>query len=136
MYYDKTGEHEITCLRDDYIMVEVRQDYDLKTQTIPVRYPGQRTFYIEDDGIPKSLILSQDYIKIFIDGIIYTGEYIINKENGSITLIDSTLEGILNVDPISRYFELNPDKYDEYLEEYKKPYISKPQTNRITFEWR
>lgn len=136
LYYDKTGEHEITCLRDDYIMVEVRQDYDLKTQTIPVRYPGQRTFYIEDDGIPKSLILSQDYIKIFIDGIIYTGEYIINKENGSITLIDSTLEGILNVDPISRYFELNPDKYDEYLEEYKKPYISKPQTNRITFEWR
>ena len=136
LYYDKEGEHEITCLRDDHIMVEVRQDYNLKTQTIPVRYPGQRSFYLEDDGIPKSLILTQDYIKIFINGIIYTGEYNINRENGSITLLDPELDGILNIDPISRYFEIHPDKYDEYLMEYGKPYVSKPQTDRITFEWR
>lgn len=136
LFYDKTGEHEITSLRDDHIMVEVRQDFDLKSQTIPVRYPGQRTFYLDDDGLPRSLILTQDYIKIFIDGIIYTGEYTINKESGSITLLDPKLEEILNVDPIARYFELNPDKYDEYLQEYNKPYIGKPQTNKITFEWR
>lgn len=136
LIYDKEGEHEITCRRDDHIMVEVRQDYNLKNQTIPVRYPGQRSFYLEDDGIPKSLLLSQDYIKIFINGIIYTGEYSINRDNGSITLLDPELDGILNIDPISRYFELHPDKYDEYLQEYGKPYISKPQTNRITFEWR
>ena len=136
LYYDKTGEHEITCLRDDHIMIEVRQDYNLKTQTIPVRYPGQRSFYLEDDGIPKSLLLTQDYIKIFINGVIYTGEYNINRENGSITLLDPNLDSMLNIDPISRYFELHPDKYDEYLIEYGSPYVSKPQTDRITFEWR
>lgn len=117
-------------------MVEVRQDFNLKNQTIPVRYPGQRTFYLEDDGIPKSLLLSQDYIKIFIDGIIYTGEYIINRDVGSITLLDPNLDAILNIDPIARHFELHPDEYDKYLEEYGKPYISKPQKNKITFEWR
>ena len=117
-------------------MIEVRQDYNLKTQTIPVRYPGQRSFYLEDDGIPKSLLLTQDYIKIFINGVIYTGEYNINRENGSITLLDPNLDSMLNIDPISRYFELHPDKYDEYLIEYGSPYVSKPQTDRITFEWR
>ena len=60
----------------------------------------------------------------------------INRENGSITLLDPELDGILNIDPISRYFEIHPDKYDEYLMEYGKPYVSKPQTDRITFEWR
>ena len=136
LYYNKEGEHTIESIRDDHILVEVRQDFDLKNQTIPVRYPGQRTFYLEDDGIPKSLILSQDYIKIFINGVIYTGEYSINKDNGSITLLDPELDSMLNVDPIARYFELHPDKYDEYLEEYKSPYVRKPQTDRITFEWR
>lgn len=136
LHYNKNGEYEINCLRDDHIMIEVRQDYNLKSQTITVKYPGQRTFYVEDDGLPKSLMLTQDYIKIFINGIIYTGEYSINKDNGSITLLDPQLDEILNIDPIYRYFELHPDKYDEYLQEHSKPYVSKPQANRITFEWR
>ena len=72
LYYNKEGEHTIESIRDDELVVEVRQDYSLRSQTIPVRYPGQRSFYLEDDGIPKSLILSQDYIKIFINGVIWT----------------------------------------------------------------
>lgn len=136
LYYNASGEYELTALRDDFIVIEVRQDYNLKSQTIPVRYAGQRTFYLEDDGLPKSLLLSQDYIKIFINGVIYDGEYIINKENGSITLTDSSLENILNVDPIALYFETHPDEYDEYLAEYGKPYVPKPHKDQITFEWR
>lgn len=136
LFYNNKGEFEIESLRDDYIVVEVRQDFALKTQTIPVRYPGQRIFFVEDDGIPKSLILSQDLIKIFINGIIYDGEYNINKENGSITLLDSDLESMLNVDPIERFFETHPVEYDEYIQEHGKPYTAKKQTDKITFEWR
>lgn len=127
---------EINCEREDYIIVEVRQDYSIKTQTISSRYEGQRTFYLEDDGLPKSLLLTQDLIKIYIDGVIYDGEYIINKENGSITLLNTELESIINVDPIARYFELNPLAHDKYVEEKGSAYIAKPQKNRITFEWR
>ena len=134
--YTKNEEVEINCPREDYIIVEVRQDYNIKTQSINTRYEGQRTFYLEDDGIPKSLLLTQDLIKIYIDGVIYDGEYIINKENGSITLLDTQLESIIHIDPIARYFELNPDKHDEYIREYGSAYIAKPQKNRITFEWR
>ena len=90
---------------------------------MPVRYPGQRIFYLEDDGLPKSLILSQDLIKIFINGVIYDGEYTINRDNGSITLLDSQLETMLNVDPIARYFETHPVQYDEYLQEHGSTHI-------------
>lgn len=136
LYYDSKGEHELTSLRDDNIVIEVRQDFNVKTQTVPVRFPGQRIYYLEDDGLPKSLLLSQDLIRIYINGVIYDGEYNINRDNGSITLLDSELENMLNIDPIARFFETHPVEYDEYLQEYGKPYVAKPQTNRITFEWR
>ena len=136
LYYNSKGEHEITSLRDDIVVIEVRQDFNIKTQTVPVRFPGQRIFYMEDDGLPKSLLLSQDLIKIFINGVIYDGEYTINRDNGSITLLDSELESMLNVDPIAKFFETHPIEYDEYLQEYGKPYVAKPQTDKITFEWR
>ena len=91
---------------------------------------------MEDDGLPKSLILTQDLVKIYIDGILYKGEYSIDKNNGSITLLDDHLENILNIDPIAQYFDMNPEAYDDYINEYGKAYIAKPKTNRITFEWR
>lgn len=81
-------------------------------------------------------MLTQDLIKIFIDGVIYTGEYTINRENGSITLLDPALDSIINIDPIARYFELNPLEYEAYLAENGKPYIANPIINEITFEWR
>ena len=136
LFYEKNETVSIECNRDDHILVEVRQDYNLKSQTIKSRYSGQRTFYTEDDGIPKSLLISQDLIKIFIDGVIYTGEYTINRESGSITLLDPSLDSIIGVDPIARYFELNPLEYEEYLIEHGKPYVSNPIMNEITFEWR
>ena len=136
VFYEKTGDVEIECHRDDHILVEVREDYNLKSQSIRARYAGQRTFYTEDDGIPKSLLVTQDLIKIFIDGVIYTGEYTINRESGSITLLDPELDSIINTDPIARYFELNPLEYEEYLIENGKPYIANPIINEITFEWR
>ena len=91
---------------------------------------------MEDDGLPKSLILTQDLVKIYIDGVLYQGEYYINKNNGSITLLDSNLENILNIDPIAFYFDTHPYIYDNYIKKYGKTYIAKPKTNRITFEWR
>lgn len=134
--YDENGEHKIKCDSEDKIMVEVRQDFNLRSQTVQVRYPGQRTFYMEDDGVPKSMFLTQDLIKIYIDGIVYYGEYIINREAKSITLLDSDLEDILNIDPIARYFELNPLEHERYIMEHGRPYVANPTTSEIIFEWR
>lgn len=135
VYTDK-GTVKIDAHDNDHIYVEVRQDFNLKTQTIPVRYSGQTIYYMEDDGIPKSLILSQDYINIYINGVIYTGDYIINRESGCIILTDPILQSTLNIDPIAQYFDINPEAYDKYLNENGKPYVAKPQIDRITFEWR
>lgn len=134
--YDKTKQYTIDCDRSDEILIEVRQDYSLKSQTIPARFAGQRAFYMDDDGLPKSLILSQDIIKIYIDGILYDGEYIINRDNGSIVLLDTELEFIINTDPIARYFDLHPDEHERYIYEHKTAYVPNPKTTQITFEWR
>ena len=91
---------------------------------------------MEDDGIPKSLILTQDLIKIYIDGVLYDGEYIINRDSGAIILLDPNLEHIMNVDPIAKHFDMYPEEHDEYIKEHGSAYIAKPRTNRITFEWR
>ena len=137
MIYDNTSRYEIECYRGDEITVEVREDYLLKSQTIPVRYPGQRAFFMEDDGIPRTLLLTQDIIKIYIDGVLYDGEYIIDRDNDSIVLLDPDLEHIMKVDPIARYFDMYPEEHDAYILEHNgRPYVARPQTNRITFEWR
>lgn len=137
MVYDNKGKYEIECHRCDEITIEVREDYTLMSQTIPVRYPGQRAFFMEDDGIPRSLIYTQDTVKIFIDGVLYDGEYSINKDDSSIVLLDPALEQIMKVDPIAQYFDLYPDEHEAYILEHNgKPYVAKPQINRITFEWR
>lgn len=91
---------------------------------------------MEDDGLPQSLILTQDIVKIYIDGVLYDGEYIINRDSSSIVLLDTQLESIMNIDPIARHFDLYPEDHDEYIREHGAAYIAKPQTNRITFEWR
>ena len=134
--YDKKGQYEIDCEKEDYILVEVRQDFNIRSQVVQVRYPGQRTFYMEDDGIPKSLFVTQDLIKIYIDGIVYYGEYIINRETKSITLLDRDLENILNIDPIARFFETHPLEHEKYMMEHGRAYVANPMISEITFEWR
>lgn len=134
--YDKANKYTINCDKSDEILIEVRQDYSLKTQTISARFAGQRSFYMDDDGLPKSLILSQDIIKIYIDGILYDGEYILNRDNGSIVLLDSDLEFSINTDPIARYFDIHPDEHEQYILEHGRAYVANPKTTQITFEWR
>ena len=134
--YDKTNQYTINCERSDEILIEVRQDYSLKSQTIPARFAGQRSFYMDDDGLPKSLILTQDIIKIYLDGILYDGEYILNKDNGSIILLDPDLEFIINTDPIARYFDIHPDEHEAYILQNGRAYVPHPKTTQITFEWR
>lgn len=91
---------------------------------------------MDDDGLPKSLILTQDIIKIYLDGILYDGEYILNKDNGSIILLDPDLEFIINTDPIARYFDIHPDEHEAYILQNGRAYVPHPKTTQITFEWR
>lgn len=133
--YTSEGIKTMDCIQPDEIIVEVREDYRLKTQTLPVRYAGQQYFSVDDDGLAETLLSTKDYVKIYINGIIYTGEYTINRDAGVIVLEDANITNNLNIDAMDRYFTQNPEAYAKYQQEYGK-YYPKKVVDRITFEWR
>lgn len=142
------GEYvEITREIADNILIEVRQDYNLRELTIPVRYAGQKEFTTErinsddstkgGDELPEDLLESRDFIMIYINGMAYGKAYKVNRELGTITLTDDRVTGNLGKDPIDEYFKLNPDEYQKWREANDgKEYKAKPITDTITFEWR
>lgn len=133
--YTAEGIKTIDCTQPDEIVVEVRQDFRLKTQTIPVRYTGQQYFSTQDDGLAESLLNTKDLVKIYINGIIYTGEYTINRDAGILVIEDATITQNFNVDVIENHFIKNPVAYAKYQQEYGK-YYAKKVIDKITFEWR
>lgn len=133
---DETGNIQyVDCLQSDEIIVEVREDFRLRSLTLPVRYAGQYIFSVADDGLAESMLNTKDHVKIFINGVIYTGEYTISRDAGVITLDDPLIHDTLGVDPIDVYFATHPEAYQEYQEEYGKYYPAKPK-DKVTFEWR
>lgn len=135
-YNTLDGLKTIDCLSFDTIEIEVRNDLKIKELSIPVRYAGQNIFTVEDDGIPKSLITSRDFLKIYINGVFYGDEYEIHEDNQFIALVNMHTLETLGTDPIDMHFKKNPAAYEKYQEEYGKPYYAKQPKDIITFEWR
>ena len=84
-------------------------------------------FPYDDYEFPASLLNTKDEIKIWIDGILYTGGYYI--ENKNIVLKDSPLR----LDPIREYFNSHPDTYRDWKKINGEYSYTK---SRVIFEWR
>ena len=142
------GEYvQITRQEADEILIEVRQDYNLREITIPLRYQGQKEFSMEainpedptkgGDALPEDLIQSRDFIMIYINGMAYGKDYRLNRDLGTITLTNETMIGALGRDNMDEYFKQNPDAYLEWREAHDgQEYQARPITDTITFEWR
>lgn len=130
-YYDEaSGEvKKVYCTNPDQLLLELRPDTSIKKVSYDIKEVSYDTqaFDIIDYDFPSSLKLTKDKIKIFINGIIYTGKY--TNMNGVITLEDAPLQ----LDPIKIYFDSHPDEYKEYKKLHGE-YIAKK--DRVTFEWR
>lgn len=145
MIMGENGPVIIDCEETDEIVVEVRNDYTIKEITLPVRYERQRTFSVKTDGVPESLINSNDEIKIFVNGYFYG---LANKDNINKDMIRIDLDrkeitfnhedfvNFIHTDPIYTYFKMNPDEHDKYILENGHQYNPQIQENHITFEWR
>jgi len=121
----------------DKIMIEVRQDYQLKELTLPIAYAGQREWNTYKDKIPLSLIETGDFVMIYINGQAYGDEYTINKATNAITLTNRNITDRLGIDPIRQHFNQYPEKYIEWKQKNnKKEYPFFDRTDYITFEWR
>ena len=119
----------IECENDDEVLIEVRDDLTLKKRTYPIKDVSYETysFDILDYDYPVSLSQTKDVIKIYINGVLYDGDY--TNIEGVITLLECSLEE----DPLYKYLRMNPSMMKEYEEKYGE-YIKHEDT--ITFEWR
>ncbi len=119
----------IECEGDDEVLIEVRDDHSIKKRSYVIQDISYDTysFDILDYEYPSSLNNSKDLLKIYINGVIYDGNY--TNMNGVITLLDCDLEE----DPLYKHLKMNPSKLAEYESKYGE-YIKREDI--ITFEWR
>ena len=134
--YDKdtdktTGQvYHVYCESPDELLVEYRPDVTLRKTSYEIKeisYDMNGVFPYDDYEFPSSLLNSKDEIKIWIDGILYTGGYYIEGKN--IVLRNSPLR----LDPIKEYFNAHPDTYKEWKKSNGEYVHTK---SRIIFEWR
>lgn len=134
--YDKeTGEtngriERVYCESPDELLIEYRPDVTLRKASYEIKditYDMNGVFPYDDYEFPASLLNTKDEIKIWIDGILYTGGYYI--ENKNIVLKDSPLR----LDPIREYFNSHPDTYRDWKKINGEYSYTK---SRVIFEWR
>lgn len=123
------GFKYIECESDDEVLIEVRDDLTLKKRSYVIEDVSYETgvFDTLDYDFPNSLCSTRDVIKIYINGVLYDGDY--TNNNGVITL----LEHVLDEDPLYAYLKTNLSA----MEEYKNKYGDYARhEDIITFEWR
>ena len=123
------GFKYIECEGDDEVLIEVREDMTIKKRSYEIKDISYETysFDILDYDYPKSLSVTKDLIKIYINGVLYDGKY--TNINGVITLLECSLEE----DPLYNHFKMHPSDKEEYEKQYGE-YVK--HTDIITFEWR
>ena len=125
----------IPTSRRDTILIEKRDDTLIRSVTYEIQRISYDTYEFTQDfyDIPDSLMNTADYIKIYINGVRYEGEYILTRTGGikGIKLLEANC---LVIDPIYTYFNMNPKELIKYQNTYNKDYIR--QVDKITFEWR
>ena len=123
------GFKYIECEGNDEVLIEVRDDLALKKRSYKIKDVSYETysFDIIDYDYPASLSTTKDVIKIYINGVLYDGDY--TNINGVITLLDCDLEE----DPLYKYLRMFPAAMEEYKKEYGEYILHE---DIITFEWR
>ena len=119
----------IECEGDDEVLIEVRDDLTIKKRSYEIKDISYETysFDILDYEYPSSLSSTKDLIKIYINGVLYDGNY--TNINGVITLLECDLEQ----DPLYKHLKMYPDLKAEYEAMYGE-YVK--HEDIITFEWR
>ena len=120
---------KIYCESPDEILIEYKPDTSIRKTSYELKEVTYDTGILsyDDYEFPNSLLNTKDEIKIWIDGILYTGGYSI--KNKDIILKDNPLQ----LDPIKLYFDSHPDTYKEWKEKNGEYTWRK---SRIIFEWR
>ena len=129
------GAYYIPTSSRDTILIEKRDDTFIKSVTYEILATSYNSYEFTQDyyDLPNSLINTADYIKIYINGVRYEGEYILTR-TGGVNGIKLLEDNALVMDPIYTYLNNNPSELIKYKETYNKDYTRRK--DNITFEWR
>ena len=121
--------YRVYCETPDELLIEYKPDTSIRKTSYEIKESTYDTGILsyDDYEFPQSLLNSKDEIKIWIDGILYTGGY--SVKNKDIILKNNPLQP----DPIKLYFDSHPDTYKEWKKENGEYAYRK---SRIIFEWR
>ena len=121
--------YRVYCETPDELLIEYKPDTSIRKTSYEIKESTYDTGILsyDDYEFPNSLLNSKDEIKIWIDGILYTGGYSI--KNKDIILKNNPLQ----LDPIKLYFDSHPDTYKEWKKDNGEYAYRK---SRIIFEWR
>lgn len=131
---------ELNRTQPDEILIEVRQKFDRKEETITVKDINEYDIDIQKYDLPPDIIEAADEILIFINGV-FTGlrngiGYIKDRSKGAITILDGDYVELMNNDPLYKLFMLDVDKHFLWQQRHdEQPYEPKIN-NKVTLEWR
>lgn len=131
---------EITKTHYDEILIEVRQKFELKEQTIIINEENAFDIDIKKYDLPVDIIEAADEILIYINGVFFGLRnglgYIKNRAKGSITITDPDALRSINLDYLYNFFSINHEKHLEWQDKHGgKPYERK-LNSKVTLEWR
>lgn len=126
----------------DYIMVEIRTDYDRRENSFNYKEDQCVEIGLEKYNVPSEILDSDDEVLIFVNGL-FSGltrnkraDYRFDKYNISIGLLNSDFVSMLEADPLKRLFERNSIVYAAWK---KRTGLSEYEPDKdctITLVWR
>ena len=140
---DSASLFEIEHKYPDYILVEVRKDFDRKEYTLNYSSKDNNQLYIEKKHIPEEILDCKDEVLFFLNGQ-YLGmsrrtdrDYNINKYKSCIEILNTGVLNALINDPM-RVILQDPvilNAWRKYQNDSTKDY-EKEENNKITLVWR
>lgn len=139
---DSDSTHTVTHNYPDYIMIEIRNDYDRRENTIDFDPEDQNEIYLDKYEIPTEILDTVDEVLIFYNGQ-YTGlsrrksaDYRLDKYKGCISLLNSEFVSMLNSDPLKQLFDKNALIYAAWKKQTGNTEYEPDFRRKITLVWR
>ena len=123
-------------------MIEIRNDYDRRENTIDFDPEDQNEIYLDKYEIPTEILDTVDEVLIFYNGQ-YTGlsrrksaDYRLDKYKGCISLLNSEFVSMLNSDPLKQLFDKNALIYAAWKKQTGNTEYEPDFRRKITLVWR
>ena len=138
---DKT-KFTITHTYPDYILVEIRKDYDRQELTFNLKPEDNFEIYVDDYGIDPGLLETKDEVLFYLNGQFLNlsrnkfKDYKLDGYKGCIAFQNETLMAALSYDPLQILFDRNSLIYGAWKKQTGKDEYVSNLPNQLTIVWR